>query len=276
MPSQRPDPRGSRADGVDCFLRPMPPLECDAIVLRCFDFGETSRIVVLLTRERGKLRAVAKGARGRRSRLQGSLEPLSELRVGLYGRQGAELFRLGGCELLASAFSGAGQGLEPALFLSYAAELLDAFCPEHQADERMYRLARAVVHALREGIDATVLARYLEAWLLRLSGLYPPLDACASCGGPLESGALRYHRAAHGFVCENCGSASGPVLPAGARAFLNAVFLRAPVELSGPLPMEASTLETFHHDLITAHLERTLHSFRILKDVARLGGGTSS
>ncbi len=254
----------------------MPPVECDAIVLRTFDFGETSRIVVLLTRERGKLRAVAKGARGPRSRHQGSLEPLSEVRVGLYGRQGAELFRLGGCELLASAFCGPGQGLEGALFLSYAAELLDAFCPDSAADERIYRLARATVHALRGGVDAGVLARYLEAWLLRLSGLYPPIDTCANCAGPLPDGALRYHRAAHGFVCENCGSASGPVLPAGARAFLNAVFLRAPVELSGPIPSEASTLETFHHDLITAHLERTLHSFRILKDVARQGGGSPS
>ena len=39
-------------------------LASDALVLRTYKLGETSKVVVLLTRERGKLRAVAKGARG--------------------------------------------------------------------------------------------------------------------------------------------------------------------------------------------------------------------
>ena len=83
----------------------------DALVLRTFKLGETSKIVVLLTRERGKLRAVAKGARGRRPRYQSALEPLSEVRVSLHGRQGAELLRIGECELLHSAFRTGERGL---------------------------------------------------------------------------------------------------------------------------------------------------------------------
>ena len=74
-------------------------------------------MVVLLTRDRGKVRAVAKGARGQRSRYRSALEPLSEVRIGLYGRQGAELLRLGPCELLRSAFRASGRGLEASLFL---------------------------------------------------------------------------------------------------------------------------------------------------------------
>ena len=56
----------------------MPPISSDALVLRTYKLGETSKVVVLLTRDRGKLRAVAKGARGARARYQSSLEPLSE------------------------------------------------------------------------------------------------------------------------------------------------------------------------------------------------------
>lgn len=67
----------------------MPPFTSDALVLRSFKLGETSKVVVLLTRDHGKLRAVARGARGPRSRYQSSLETLSEVRVGLYGRRGA-------------------------------------------------------------------------------------------------------------------------------------------------------------------------------------------
>ena len=53
----------------------MPPITSDALVLRTYRLGETSKIVVLLTRDRGKLRAVAKGARGPRSRYQSALDP---------------------------------------------------------------------------------------------------------------------------------------------------------------------------------------------------------
>jgi len=247
----------------------MALLTSDALVLRTHDLGETSKVVVLLTRERGKVRAVAKGARGGRPRYRSALEPLSEVRVSLHGRQGADLPRLGDCELVRSAFRAGEHGLETSLFLSYAAELLDAFAQEGEAEEKVYRLATAVVHAAEEGGSDVVLARYLEAWLLRLHGIYPPLDRCASCAGPLPPGPFRYRRASHGFVCDDCGPASGPVLPEGARSFLDEVFRRAPADLAGPLSPEAAILEPFHHDLISSHLERNLRSHRVLRDLAR-------
>ena len=157
----------------------------EALVLRGHKLGETSRIVVLLTRERGKLRAVARGARGRRPRYRSALEPLSEVRVSLYGRQGAELLRLGEAELLHSAFRAGERSLDAALFLSGCAELLDAFCSEGEAEDKVYRLALAVVRAAEAGASPELLGRYLEAWLLRLHGLYPPLDRCAACARAL-------------------------------------------------------------------------------------------
>ncbi|HUG54698.1 MAG TPA: DNA repair protein RecO [Vicinamibacteria bacterium] len=246
----------------------MPPISSDALVLRAYKLGETSKVVVLLTRERGKLRAVAKGARGARPRYQSSLEPLSEVRVGLYGRQGAELYRLGECELVRSAFRAGARGLEAALALSYFAELIDAFAQEGEAEDAVYRLALAVVAAAEEGTDPGVLARYLEAWLLKLGGIYPPLDRCAGCAGPLEPGAeRRYHHPAHGFVCDGCGGASGPVLGTSDHDFLREVFTRGPsVLVRRPSP---TLLESFHRDLIREHLERDLRSHRVLRDVAR-------
>jgi DNA repair protein RecO (recombination protein O) len=253
-------------------MRPMAVLSTDALVLRTYKTGESSRIVVLLTRERGKLRAVAKGARGPRSRYQSSLETLSEVRATLYGRQGAELLRLGACELIRSAFPSRSDGLDATLSLSYFAELLDAFAQEGEAEDAVYRLALAVLRAAQLGQPSALLARYLEAWLLRLHGLYPPLDACASCGRPLPAGALRYHGAARGFVCDDCGPAAGAVVPAAARAFLADVFRQAPAALQGPLPAEAGVLEPFHQELIAHHLERALRSQRVLKEVARETG----
>ncbi len=237
-------------------------------MLRTHDFGETSKIVVLLTRERGKLRAVAKGVRHPRSRIRSALEPLSEVRVGLHGRQGAELLRLGECELLRSAFPASRGGLEIVMALSYYAELIDAFSPEAEADHNGYRLARAVVTAAEEGVPAEALTPYLEAWLLRLHGIYPPIDRCAGCGGALEPGALTYHRQARGFACVGCGPASGPRLEAPTVAFLARVFQEPPSAFTEG-PQEPASLEQLHHELIGQHLERELRSYRVMRDVAR-------
>ena len=247
----------------------MPPLATNALVLRTYPMGETSRLVVLLSRERGKLRAVAKGARGPRSRYRSALEPFSEVQVELFGRQGAELYRIGGCELLRSAFGAGSQGLESALALSYFAELFDAFCQEGEADDAVYRLAKAVLAAVREDRPIMALGRYLEAWVMKLHGIYPPLDRCSSCAGPLPSGDLRYHGRARGFVCANCGPASGPVLSPATRRFLSEDVMRPPTALVAVAPDVNSSLEAFHQDLISHHLERGLRSHRVLRDVAR-------
>jgi len=241
----------------------------EALVLRGYKLGETSKVVVLLTRDRGKVRAVARGARGGRPRYQSALEPLSEVRVTLYGRQGADLLRLGQADLVRSAFRAGERGLDAALFLSYCSELLDAFSPEGEAEDRVYRLGLAVVRAVEEGASPDLLARYLEAWLLRLGGVYPPLDRCAGCGGGLPGGRLDYHLGAHGFVCAACGPASGPSLPEGVRALLGELFRRAPAELPEAGTAETGALESFHRDLIAAHLERDLRSHRVIHEVAR-------
>jgi len=241
----------------------------EALILRGYKLGETSKVVVLLTRDRGKVRAVARGARGSRPRYQSALEPLSEVRVTLYGRQGSELLRLGQADLVRSAFRAGERGLDAVLFLSYCAEVVDAFSPEGEADDRVYRLALAVVRAVESGTSPDLLARYLEAWLLRLNGLYPPLDRCAACGGHLLSGPLEYHRAAHGFVCASCRPASGPELPEATRALLEDMLRCAPGDLRAEAGGEARPLEPFHRELIAAHLERDLHSHRVLHEVAR-------
>jgi DNA repair protein RecO (recombination protein O) len=246
----------------------MPSTATDALVLRTYALGETSLVVVLLTRERGRARAVAKGARGARPRYRSALEPLSEVRATLYGRQGAELLRLGDCELRRSRFPGPQRGVEAALALSHAAELLDAFSPEGEADEVVYRLALAFLGALEEGGPVGVLQRYLEAWLLRRQGVYPPLDRCAGCASPLPAGELAYHEPAHGFVCASCGPAAGPVLPEGVRRFLADVFRLPPADMAAAHLEAAAAAAPFHRRLIEQHLERRLRSPRVLAEVS--------
>ena len=127
------------------------------------------------------------------------------------------------------------------------------------------------MRAAESGTSPTLLTRYLEAWLLKLHGLYPPLDRCAGCGASLPAGPLRYHAAAHGFVCDACPAASGPVLSAAARALLGVLFKTAPEALGADHDAAAGELETFHRDRIGAHLERDLRAPRVIREASREG-----
>src|SRR5258706_8618594 len=73
----------------------MPLYTTDALILRTYKLGESDRIVVFLTRDRGKKRGVAKNARQSRRRFGGALEPMTCGRVGYLERERRELVRLG-------------------------------------------------------------------------------------------------------------------------------------------------------------------------------------
>src|SRR5690606_15586122 len=84
------------------MIRDMPLYTADALVLRTYKLGEADRIVVFLTRDRGKKRGVAKGARRHRSRFVGALEPLTEVRVAYFESERRELVGLNYAETVRS------------------------------------------------------------------------------------------------------------------------------------------------------------------------------
>src|SRR5712672_1695710 len=101
----------------------MPLHTTDALILRTYKLGESDRIVVFLTRDRGKKRGVAKNARQSRRRFGGALEPLTYGRVGYMERERRELVSLHYVEVLRSPLSAVdGEALG---YVSYFAELID-------------------------------------------------------------------------------------------------------------------------------------------------------
>src|SRR5215471_17776125 len=148
----------------------MPSHTTDALILRTYKLGESDRIVVFLTRDRGKRRGVAKNARQSRRRFGGALEPLTHGRVGYVERERRELVHLQYVEPIRSplaAADGAALG-----YVGYFAELIDEWAQESDPSETMFRLGASVVEALAQGVPVEPLARYFEYWLLRLQGVY--------------------------------------------------------------------------------------------------------
>jgi len=260
----------------------MPVYTSDALILRTYKLAETDRIVVFLTKDRGKKRGVAKGARRAKSRFIGTLEPLTRAGVAYYERELRDLVRINYVEPQRSALSAVARGTQDASALGHAeyfAELIDEWAPEGHADERLYRLGSSVIDALADGAPTDALARYFEFWLMRLQGVYPQLSSCPECGGPYDGGAVMPPREPY-YVCRRCGSGEGlahqtaervggTTLSLAAMRFLRAAATSSPDALIG-IPLDAAAareLEIAHRRLLHVHLEKELKSARVLRQM---------
>ena len=104
-----------------------------AFLLRSVDYGESDRVLTLLSEERGKIAAIARGARSSRKRFGGALEPFALLEVSLARGRGS-LPRLAEASLL-RAYAGLSRSLGRVGAAGFALELSGEVLPEHQLDD---------------------------------------------------------------------------------------------------------------------------------------------
>jgi DNA repair protein RecO (recombination protein O) len=213
----------------------MPLYTADALILRTYRLGESDRIVVFLTRDRGKKRGVAKNARQSRRRFGGALEPMTYGRVSYLEREHRDLVLLHYVEPTRSPLG--ATNAEALKYMGYFAELIDEWAPDADPSETLFRLGASIVDALVAGAPAAPVARYFEYWLLRLQGVYQP----------------------------------PPDLSGEARAFLEAARVSSPFALGavGVSPRALGELEAAHREQIAHHLEKELKSVRVLREMGR-------
>lgn len=207
----------------------------DALILRTYTLGESDRLVVFLTRDRGKKRGVAKNARQSRRRFGGALEPMTCGRVRYREHERRQLVLLEDVAPTRSPLMARdGEALG---YVGYFAELIDEWAQENDPSETLYRLGSSIVEAIAGDVPIERLARYFEFWLLRLQGVYQP-DPHASDE---------------------------------ARAFLAAARLCSPFGLTD-VPASSRVLhelELTHRTMIAMHLEKDLKSARVLREIRR-------
>ena len=192
--------------------------QAEALILEVSDLQEADRIVVFLTREEGKRRGVARGAKRRFSRFAGELQPLAKARIGWMEKDGRDLVRIGSVELLRPV-KHLQLDLEGILLGATIAEQAALFAQEGEPSEVAYRLLDATVEALEAGRDRDLVARYFESWLLRTAGIFPPPDACPECGREIDGGAA-LSASGEGLTLRFDVEDSGPGLSPEARANL--------------------------------------------------------
>lgn len=253
----------------------MPLYKTEALILRTYKLGEADRIVVFLTRDRGKKRGVANGARRPRSQFAGALEPLTRVGLTYYEREHRDLVRLSYAEPQCSPLWASRP--DALSHVGYFAELMDEWAQEGDPNERLFRLGASTLDALAAGVPTGPLARYFEYWLLRLQGVYPPHLACHRCGAALgEAGCgACLEPGAQVLTCEECGlgpaggDARGFRLSPDAIVTLESWGRVSPLRLTALPGQVERELEVVHRALMQLHLDRELRSTRVLRDLRR-------
>lgn len=152
-----------------------------AYVLHHYDYGETSLLLEVFTRQHGRIGLIAKGARRPRSPLRAALIPFQPLSVSFSGR--GELPTLTAVEASASAALIGGETLFCGLYLN---ELLLRLLHRHDPHERLFQsYAQALVH-LGTDLNTEATLRVFEKHLLEDIGFGPVLDHDVQSGGPLQ------------------------------------------------------------------------------------------
>lgn len=250
----------------------MPIAETEGIVLRHYTLGEADRIVVLLTREQGQLRGVAKGVRRPASRLAGPLEPLNHIRAEFYQREGADLCRIRRAEILRS-FLGVNPSLDRLFGFSYFAELAQELVPENNPNPQFFRLVLSSLDAGEKcGVGHTLVC-YFELWALRLSGLLPNYDYCSRCGACVKNAAFRAQIEAGQGLCDSCAGGRGIVVSANASAMLHQSGKLGPEAFTaaGWQPDAARGIRNLTGRLLALHLQKQLKTSDPLRQVLNAG-----
>jgi DNA repair protein RecO (recombination protein O) len=246
----------------------MPTHEAEAIVLRHYSLADSDRIIVFITREFGKVRAVGQGAKRTNSRLAGSLELLNHIRLEFFAKEGRELHQIRQTELL-HPYLGKNPTLAQIYAFSYFAELANEVVQDNQPNPLLFRLLLASLEAGEKSAPNQALVRYYEIWNLKLGGLLPNYGYCSNCSkcvkndgffAWIESGQVR---------CQGCGHGRGLRVGPGAAIALDTMMRYSPGQfMAQPLSREsAAELERLSQGLLGLQLERELKSYRMLKEI---------
>lgn len=180
----------------------MPLYRDEAIVLRTRKLAEADRIITLLTRQNGVVRAVAKGVRRTTSRFGSRLEPFTHVDLQLaHGRNLDVVTQAETKSPFGAVISTDYDRYTAASVMLETAERLVA--EERQPSVQQYLLLVGALRAMAEAQHRA--GDILDSFLLRslaVAGYAPTFDGCARCG--LEGPHRAFHAASGGMLCADC------------------------------------------------------------------------
>ncbi len=202
----------------------MPAEKTTAIVLRVVEFSESSCIVTLMTRDFGKITAMAKGARRLKSPFQGALDLLSISRI-VFLLKKTDVLNLLTEAKLERRFQSASVDLNRLYAGYYIVELLAAMTDERDPHADLYDWACRYLIAIDEGGPWMQSLMQFELGALVLLGHKPMLEQCVECGRPktIENRSVYFGLHIGGILCPKCRPGKRNVINLTAKAWKNLI-----------------------------------------------------
>ncbi|MCP4356581.1 MAG: DNA repair protein RecO [Chloroflexi bacterium] len=242
----------------------------EAIVLKRIDFGEADRLLTLYSREQGKIKAIAKGARKPQSRKTGHVELF--MRSKFLFAKGKNLDIITQAEMV-EPYAALRTDLVRMTYASYAVELLDRFTVEEDKHVDIYQLLAEALGWFAGDEDVLLTSRFYELRLLSLTGFRPQLFTCVSCGEAITEQDQYFSAELGGLLCPNCFNADRRAADISAVAVKVLRYLQTrpydtikSLQLRRPVHTE---LERLMHFYLTYILERNLKSVDFLHRLRR-------
>ncbi len=183
----------------------MPLIKTMAITLNSRKWGDADRIVTFYTKEVGKIRGIARGARRQKSRLGAALEPLTICDLNLFEKSGDSLYRVSQVDLL-EAFIPFREDLVLMAAAARMANVVSAVTPDGDPDPQLFETLEQGLRSLTASQDPAFTALLFQIRLLGLTGFRPQTDHCAACGKTRLVGEPQFSPISGGLVCTTCAS----------------------------------------------------------------------
>jgi DNA repair protein RecO (recombination protein O) len=249
----------------------MPTYQADAIVLRRLDYGDTDRILTLLTREHGKLAVIAKGARKPKAKRSSSLDLFARSHMLL--ARGRNLDVVAQVEYQGDVRHIAGN-LERTAYACLVSEVVDKVLEDRHPVDEMFVLVVETLDRLN-AVDRS--PRADGAWfLMRILdqlGYRPQLQDCPSCGQPLPEAAAWFSPLLGGVLCRACSAKeqSGSPLSINGLKILR-LMAAEQSELYDRVRLTTGLLDEIESVLeaqLEYHLDRQLKSLEFIREIRR-------
>ena len=243
----------------------MPLERSEAFILQTRPFAEQDKLVTFFSQDKGILKGIAKGAHKFGNRFGSALEPMSHVRIFYYEKEGRDLVTVSNSDLIESFFD-LQSDLKVSFNLSYFSEIIQEFLPLRHQEDRVFRLLKSSLQALRSGGDIDCVGAYLEGWILKLSGFLPQFTHCLECRR--EVGEKSWMSATlDGVYCDRCSPRKKLEVPPNLLPFIRWI-KKNPPSAGDTCPLAKDDIPAVRYilqNLLCFQLEREPKSLRYLK-----------
>lgn len=177
-------------------------LQTEGIVLKTFDFRETSRIATFFTKDYGKVKGVLKGIRKDPKKFGSHIDKFSVNDIVYYQYRNSDLHLISQCDLKEYFFP-VRQDYKRSLAANYALELVNMIMPAEEENKDIYGLLLDYLQSLGAIADIDKLVHAFQIKTLLFSGFRPHLDCCVKCGKKVHARA-QFSLRSGGLVCGQC------------------------------------------------------------------------